>query len=112
MTTLRPLSLILTLIAALALTGCKGKEEAAAPTSALAPTLDSKGEVMALLEKKQYEACVEALSKLREKVTSPSTEAEFTALSREVMTQLRMVSGSDESAKTAFRSLSQLGAGR
>jgi hypothetical protein len=67
---------------------------------------------MALLEKKQYEACVETLTKLREKATSPASAAEFAALSREVMTQLRMASGSDESAKTAFRALSQLGAGR
>jgi hypothetical protein len=43
MTTLRPLSLILTLTAALALTGCKGKEEAAAPTSALAPDAGFQG---------------------------------------------------------------------
>lgn len=108
----RTLASLLLIASALAFAGCKGKQEEAAPANATAPTLDSKGEVMALVEKKQYEAAVEALAKLREKVTTPSAEAEYTQLSREVMTQLRMASGSDESAKTAFRALSQMGAGR
>ena len=112
MKTFRPVVLFVSLLAASALVGCKPKEAAPAAVSTLAPTLDSQGEVMALFEKKEYGAAVEALTKLREKVNSPAKEQEYTQLSRELLTQLRSISGADEAAKAAYLSLAQLGSGR
>jgi hypothetical protein len=112
MKTLRPCLLILSLATAFVLVGCKDKEAAPAAASTLAPTLDSQGEVMALFAKKEYGAAVEALAKLREKANSPSKEAEFTQLTRELLTQLRVVVATDDGAKAAYQTLAQMGAGR
>lgn len=92
--------------------GCKKNADATAEGGPAVFGVAEKNQISAAIDAKKYDAALEALAKLRDKVTNDKGADEYRALMNETMTRLRILSGSDESAKAAFDSLAKMATGR
>jgi len=91
--------------------GCK-KSESGATTAVTASKLPGAAEVMPAIERKDYDAAVAALMKVRDAVTTEAERLEFRTILREAQDKIQEASFTDEKAKEAFRSLALLQTGR
>ena len=92
--------------------GCKKTAEAQAGSGPAVFSASEKNGVSSAIEAKKYDTALEALAKLREKVTTDKGVDEYRALLNETMTQLRILSGDDENARAAFATLTKMATGR
>ena len=95
-------------------TGCKKRESGNGDAAPLPASFSEaeKNTVMSAIEAKKYDAAMEALGKLRDKVKTDHDAREYKAVMGEAMTRLRILSGDDDNAKAALSMLTQMGTGR
>jgi hypothetical protein len=97
-------------VLALVLTGCSRKTPI--PSQASYPHLPEAANVIATLERKDYEGAVSTLVKMRAAVSTDEQEAEYKSLSRRVSDILFEAAPSDPKAAEAAQALTTLSRGR
>jgi hypothetical protein len=92
--------------------GCKKKVPAVDPAAPTASALPGSSDVMAALGKKDYDAALAALVKIRQGITTAEQDTQFTVLAHEVKNKLLDASASDPKAGEALGRLRAMTASR
>ena len=106
--------MVLILIGFLAVFGTAcGKKTGAGPAVVNAtPKLPGEGEVMAALEKKDYDGAMAALLKVKQTVATDEQQVQFMVLSRQMKDKLLEAAPTDTKAADALTALRQMTMGR
>ena len=92
--------------------GCGKKTGAKSADASTPPPLSGSSEVIAALEKKDYDGAMAALLKVRQTVTTDEQQVQFMVLSRQMKDKLLEAAPTDTKAAEALTALRQMTMGR